>query len=384
MKYISLIALLFTGISALYSQADAGPDKVICGGRGVTIGGAGQNDWCYSWSPADGLSDPNILNPVANPDVTTTYTLKVVGDNFEWTDTDAMTVTVGSKVEDIFSEPLCCYKQGTALTTSNLKITTNPPGMEHEVKIDPPNVPDEYLIGSTWQQNVTLSSECPGDPLEREITITAVNEKFKYGVQHKLTAPDFEKLIKAVENIIKGFDKFTGGCKAKNQFSIIGTVDTSMICCPTPDCIKISEKISGKVRLEGKVKCDFPIPQFSIPYLAQVNVRFELLARAEMGLNYATKCEYTDVCFLVGLTGKGGVGLSFTVAGGTILDASAMAYLNLSVPAAKFCVPSFDWDIYGTGQACASITGEASVTFVSLYQKKVGFTLMHLSCWDIF
>lgn len=33
--------------------------------------------WTYSWSPATGLDDPNILHPLANPSTTTTYTLTV-------------------------------------------------------------------------------------------------------------------------------------------------------------------------------------------------------------------------------------------------------------------------------------------------------------------
>jgi len=31
----------------------------------------------YSWSPTDGLSDPNVPNPIANPDVTTVYTVTI-------------------------------------------------------------------------------------------------------------------------------------------------------------------------------------------------------------------------------------------------------------------------------------------------------------------
>lgn len=33
----------------------------------------------YEWEPIDGLSNPNILNPVANPSMTTTYTLTAHG-----------------------------------------------------------------------------------------------------------------------------------------------------------------------------------------------------------------------------------------------------------------------------------------------------------------
>jgi hypothetical protein len=47
----------------------------------------------YSWSPATGLSDPNIANPVAQPAVTTTYTVTVTDAN-GCIDTDDVTVTV--------------------------------------------------------------------------------------------------------------------------------------------------------------------------------------------------------------------------------------------------------------------------------------------------
>lgn len=47
----------------------------------------------YSWSPPDGLSDPDIYNPVAQPAVTTTYTVTVTDEN-GCTDTDDVTVTV--------------------------------------------------------------------------------------------------------------------------------------------------------------------------------------------------------------------------------------------------------------------------------------------------
>jgi len=47
----------------------------ICQGHSTTLNGSG--GVTYSWSPSYGLSDPNISNPVANPGVTTTYTLTV-------------------------------------------------------------------------------------------------------------------------------------------------------------------------------------------------------------------------------------------------------------------------------------------------------------------
>jgi len=55
----------------------AGPDTVICAGECVQLFSSG--GLTYTWSPATGLSNPNIADPVACPTQTTTYTLDVSG-----------------------------------------------------------------------------------------------------------------------------------------------------------------------------------------------------------------------------------------------------------------------------------------------------------------
>ena len=47
----------------------------------------------YSWSPTDGLSNPNIANPIANPTTTTTYTMTVTLNDCP-TVSDEMTFTI--------------------------------------------------------------------------------------------------------------------------------------------------------------------------------------------------------------------------------------------------------------------------------------------------
>lgn len=54
---------------------NAGPDITICSGQGKNLSGMVSNSTNYSWEPPDGLSNTNALNPVANPSMTTTYTL---------------------------------------------------------------------------------------------------------------------------------------------------------------------------------------------------------------------------------------------------------------------------------------------------------------------
>lgn len=68
----------------------AGNDTVICPGQSVQLNGTGGVN--FSWSPASGLSNPNISNPVATPGGTTTYVLtSSVGSCIG---TDAVTIIV--------------------------------------------------------------------------------------------------------------------------------------------------------------------------------------------------------------------------------------------------------------------------------------------------
>jgi len=64
--------------------ANAGNDVSIYLGNSTqltaTVSG-GVAPYTYAWSPATGLSNPAIANPVANPAVTTTYTVTITGNN---------------------------------------------------------------------------------------------------------------------------------------------------------------------------------------------------------------------------------------------------------------------------------------------------------------
>lgn len=80
-----------TPISVITVNVDAGEDIVIQEGQSVLLDGqtAATN---YFWFPEFALSDTSILNPVANPNVTTTYGLSVTENGC--TAIDYVTVTV--------------------------------------------------------------------------------------------------------------------------------------------------------------------------------------------------------------------------------------------------------------------------------------------------
>jgi gliding motility-associated-like protein len=62
-------------VNNLVVVADAGKDTVSCNHTPVPIGSQAKLGVQYSWLPTAGLSNPNIANPLALPDTTTTYYL---------------------------------------------------------------------------------------------------------------------------------------------------------------------------------------------------------------------------------------------------------------------------------------------------------------------
>lgn len=63
-------------LEIVYDNA-CGPDRTICSGKSTTIGNSVVGGFSYNWSPATGLSNPNIAQPIASPTTTTTYTLEM-------------------------------------------------------------------------------------------------------------------------------------------------------------------------------------------------------------------------------------------------------------------------------------------------------------------
>ncbi|MEI9810062.1 MAG: PKD domain-containing protein [Bacteroidota bacterium] len=79
-------------VDTLTVTAHAGADIPSCNYNPVPIGIPPKPGLVYSWSPAAGLTNPNISNPYAAPDVTTTYVLTVNHDGGGCIDTDTVVV----------------------------------------------------------------------------------------------------------------------------------------------------------------------------------------------------------------------------------------------------------------------------------------------------
>ncbi len=81
-------------------MVDAGPDRIICNGDSIAIGGSPTASECippytYLWNNSGSLNDSTIANPIAFPNITTTYTLTVT-DSIGNINTDSVTITVNN------------------------------------------------------------------------------------------------------------------------------------------------------------------------------------------------------------------------------------------------------------------------------------------------
>jgi gliding motility-associated-like protein len=74
---------------------NAGRDTTICKGKSVQLEARGTGT--VSWTPATRLSNPNIINPSANPEATTTYTVNLT-DQFGCKNSDAIVIEVRNPI----------------------------------------------------------------------------------------------------------------------------------------------------------------------------------------------------------------------------------------------------------------------------------------------
>lgn len=132
---------------------NAGTDATIAPGGSTQLNGTvigGVSPFTYSWTPTAGLSNPNILNPIATPAATTTYKLTVTGNNgcSGW---DEVKVSV-----EISCQP------PTALTASN--ITTSSAALG-------------WTAGGTETQWDLLWGTAGFDPLSQGTLVSGITAK---------------------------------------------------------------------------------------------------------------------------------------------------------------------------------------------------------------
>lgn len=130
----------------------------------------------YSWSPATGLDNANVLTPTANPTVTTTYTLTatVNGVTVTCSSTDQITITV---VDDEVNNEQFCLVEGQS---TDLNIATSLINPQWYNANDPTTIlGTDYsftvIAGSTTEVYVGVG-ESPDDPSSVITQFTVIPE----------------------------------------------------------------------------------------------------------------------------------------------------------------------------------------------------------------
>jgi hypothetical protein len=104
--------------------ANAGNDTTISIGDAIQLGEIGNPLYTYSWSPATGLSNPNIANPFAEPTTTTNYTLTLSNGNCQATD-DVMVMVTGNQIFDLTGTITYDNTANTAMNNCVVKLMKN-------------------------------------------------------------------------------------------------------------------------------------------------------------------------------------------------------------------------------------------------------------------
>lgn len=228
-------------------NVNAGNPLTICYGDTTQLKGTGGKT--YKWSPADGLSDPNIANPLASPKVTTTYQLTATDSN-GCENTSSVKITVLKPNTTVSaSKTITCEDGPVALSASggNLYVWTPGTGLTNRYTSNPTARPKQtttYYVeitdfnGCTITDSVTVkvikpqlftsghATICNGDSV-RIFATGAISNKYSWspatGLSNANIANPYAKPSANTNYVITVTD--TNGCTNTDTVKITVTKD---------------------------------------------------------------------------------------------------------------------------------------------------------------
>ncbi|MCF8367096.1 MAG: T9SS type A sorting domain-containing protein [Bacteroidales bacterium] len=155
----------FEALGDLACSITSNPEQMCEGMSAMLIaqvsGGSGNYD--CEWSPAESLSDPNIMNPIATPSVTTTYTLTIDDGVDVMTDTYTL-VVMPAPVVDLGEDVTICANHTITLDATTAGATSylwTPGGYTTPtIEVDSTGVGMGSVIYSVL---VTNANDCTGE-----------------------------------------------------------------------------------------------------------------------------------------------------------------------------------------------------------------------------
>jgi photosystem II stability/assembly factor-like uncharacterized protein/subtilisin-like proprotein convertase family protein len=153
----------------------------ICAGAPVQLIASG-NSTTYSWSPALGLSNPNIANPIASPLVTTTYTVTATLNGC--VKTRSITINVSPNANLIIAaDPgtTLCEGDPTLLSVFDAGVVVPPGNLYNQTGIPVAGVGSQNFEAA----NATFSNQGADDftvPANTSWSVTQVNVTGSYSI----------------------------------------------------------------------------------------------------------------------------------------------------------------------------------------------------------
>jgi PKD repeat protein len=176
--------------------AVAGSNVAICLGGSTNLGIAAVNGNTYAWNPSLGLNDPNISNPVANPTVTSTYSLTetILSTGCENTETILLTVNplppanVGNDVDICAGETAMLggpntsgnsylWSPGTGLSAANVSNPIVSPNSSTTYSLTETNV----ATGCSQTQSVNVTVHANPDAFVGNPTTICAGDTIQLG-----------------------------------------------------------------------------------------------------------------------------------------------------------------------------------------------------------
>ncbi|NJM16248.1 MAG: hypothetical protein HC896_13515, partial [Bacteroidales bacterium] len=186
-------------------------------------------------------------------------------------------------------------------------------------------------------------------------------------------AGEIDKAMNKAAGLVPPGSPCKGEWKTDNQLRYRRTES----CCNDAGCaIKTLNRVQGYYEGGFYFKCDWPVA--GIPYIASLDVRVRLDARARFSVDWILKCDEHDVCVdLYPIVTLGG-GVAGKVLGGYALDASLLLVAEASVTEGlKFCMLS---DTQNDPDICGQIVIRGEVVLLSAIKHRVDYPLVKKDC----
>ncbi|MCF8297472.1 MAG: T9SS type A sorting domain-containing protein [Saprospiraceae bacterium] len=145
------LLLTINSLPAVYAGID---QSIQCGGLGVTLGSTNNPNYSYLWFPSAGLSNSNVSNPVATPNINTVYTLSVTDNTTGCSATDDVIVSIlGGPTAIASNDTTICKGDNITLSvTSGNSYLWNTGDTTSTILVNP--------ISSTIYTVTVTSSQC--------------------------------------------------------------------------------------------------------------------------------------------------------------------------------------------------------------------------------